>query len=298
MGHSITGHTRLAGIVGWPLEHTLSPVMHNAAYQALGLDWAYVPIPVKDESQLVSVLETAVAADFAGLNITMPHKRAVLGLCDDVATPARMAGAVNTVHVADGRLIGYNTDGRGLLESLAEDAGFDPAGRSVALLGAGGAAGAAFVAMVLANASEVAVVNRSPERAEALIERMTPHLGQTLARSVESGSDAEEAIRSADLVVNATPVGMQPDDPSPVDAAWLSSGQVIADMVYTPHRTGLTRAAEAAGAVAVDGLGMLVCQGALAIEIWAEDVNVRAPRDIMREAAAAAVGPQPERTGR
>ncbi|TLM79746.1 MAG: shikimate dehydrogenase, partial [Actinobacteria bacterium] len=144
----INGRTRLAGVVGWPLGHTLSPAMHNAAYEALGLDWVYVPLPVEDDADMLRFIGALRVLPFVGVNITMPHKQAMLRLCDEVAMFAQMAGAVNTVHVSDGRLIGYNTDGRGLLEALETEAGFLPEGKSVTLVGAGGAAGAALVAFV------------------------------------------------------------------------------------------------------------------------------------------------------
>ena len=281
----ITGTTKLAGIIGWPIEHSLSPAMHNAVYEELGLDWAYIPLAVEDEIGLRRVAAAIRALPFVGFNVTMPYKSAVLELCDEVATPAKMAGAVNTVQVVDGRLVGYNTDGRGMLESLAEDAGFSPEGRRVALLGAGGAAGAALVALVLAKAARVCVVGRDQSRAEGLVSRVTPQLKQADVCCLTFAT-AEESVRGADLIVNATPVGMRPDDPSPIPAAWLSPGQVVLDMVYGgAGPTRLLSDARNAGAVALDGLGMLVGQGAIAVDIWNPDHERRAPRATMRRAA-------------
>jgi shikimate dehydrogenase len=200
-----------------------------------------------------------------------------------------MAGAVNTVHVVDGRLVGYNTDGRGLLETLEAETGFAAAGKNVVIIGAGGAAGAAFVAFLLARAARITVVNRDMDRADELLDRMNAHLGAAKAESV-SVFAAEAHVSEADLIVNATPAGMRPGDPSPVPVEWLRPGQLIYDMVYgTLEPTALVTGARAAGATAFDGLGMLVCQGATAIDIWNESKQIRTPREVMRAAAMEAL---------
>lgn len=283
----ISGTTKLAGVIGWPVDHSLSPAMHNAAYEQLGLDWVYLPLPIADEIGLRRVVAAVRSLPFVGFNVTMPYKSSVLELCDEVATAARMAGAVNTVHCVEGRLIGYNTDGRGLLESLASDANFNPAEKKVVLLGAGGAAGSALVAFILGRAATVTIVNRDPLRAEEMIDRVQPHLKSTRATSIEYES-AERYVASADLIVNATPLGMNPGDPSPLPAEWLHSDHVVLDMVYgRAAPTALIADATLAGAVALDGLGMLVNQGATAVDIWNEGNPARAPRDVMRRAAMA-----------
>jgi shikimate dehydrogenase len=279
----ISGTTKLAGVIGWPIEHSLSPAMHNAAYDALGLDWVYVPLAVSDEAGVRRVAAAARSLPFVGFNVTMPYKQLARDLCDEVAQVARIAGAVNTVHVVDGALMGYNTDGRGLLEALESDAGFVPAGMSVAVYGAGGAASSAVVALVLGGAHRVTIVNRSMERAEELEERVAA-LGRDTEIACRRPDDAEEAVRSADLVLNATSLGMKPGDPSPVPAEWLRAEQVVYDLVYgTP--TQLLDDARRVGANAHDGLGMLVCQGATAADIWVDTAESRMPRDVMRRAA-------------
>jgi shikimate dehydrogenase len=281
----ISGSTRLAGVIGWPLEHSLSPAMHNAVYRELGLDWVYVPLAVRDEIGLRRLVAAIRSLPFVGFNITMPHKAAMIDLCDEVATAASMAGAVNAVQCsADGRLIGYNTDGRGMLESLASDANLDPAGKRVVLLGAGGAAGGALVSLILAKCAAITVVNRSLENAEELLDRMASRLSSIEANALTTG-EAESEIAQADLVVNATPLGMRTGDPSPVPVEWLRKGQVVLDMVYgTPAPTALVTGARSAGATALDGLGMLVAQGATSVDIWNES-QLRTPRDVMRRAA-------------
>jgi len=293
----INGRTRLAGVIGWPLEHTLSPAMHNAVYEDLELDWVYVPLPVQDEPGLMRVIAAIRVLPFVGFNITMPFKQSMLAMCDEVAMMAKMAGAVNTVHVVDGRLIGYNTDGRGLVESVETELGFSPEGKDVVLLGAGGAAGAATVSLILAKVASITVVNRSVERAEELIGRIEAHARGAVCRAAALGSDAEEWVRSADLVVNATPLGMKPDDPTPVPIEWLGPGQSVIDMIYGPEPTRLVSEAIERGASAIGGLGMLVAQGATAVDIWSESAQIRTSREVMRQAAEAALAARPAEGG-
>jgi shikimate dehydrogenase len=221
----------------------------------------------------------------------MPYKQAMLELCDEVATLATMAGAVNTVHCVDGQLMGYNTDGRGMLESLISDAAFDPAGKSVAIIGSGGAAGAAVTALILAKAGSLELVNRDVSKADQLLERVEDRLRGMTVGVHPLDAAAGAVVRDVDLVINATPVGMGAEDPSPIPAEWLREGQVVLDMVYRPGGTALLREAEQAGARSFSGLGMLVSQGALAIDIWggADRAQFRAPRDVMRAAAEAAM---------
>ena len=281
----INGTTKLAGVIGRPLGHSLSPVMHNAVYAELGLDWVYIPLEVEDEVGLRRLVAAIRSLPFVGFNITMPYKSAILELCDEVAAAAQIAGAVNTVHCTDGRLIGYNTDGRGLLETLEREADFSPAGKRVVILGAGGAAGGAFVALILARAAKVTLVNRDVGRAEELLERLASHAANVEMDAL-AYADAGQAISGADLVINATSIGMRPDDPCPIPAEWLSSNQVVLDMVYgTPQRTALVTCGESVGAKTLDGLGMLVCQGATAVDIWNTGSQVHTPREVMMDAA-------------
>jgi len=271
-----------------PVDHSLSPAMHNAAYDELGLDWVYVPLGLTDEAHLSRVLPALKALPFVGFNVTMPFKQAVLDHCDEVSLLARMAGAVNAVHCVDGRFVGYNTDGRGLLESLAQEVAFSPRGENVTIVGAGGAAGAAAVSFVVEKASRVAVVNRTIERAEELVERLRPYACATELLALEL-PDAREQITESKLIVNATSVGMEPDDPSPLPGEWLHSHHIVCDMIYRTAQTSLLRDALAAGAVGIGGLGMLVHQAALAIDIWNESLRQDAPRDVMRLAAESAM---------
>ena len=292
MKQAISGTTRLAGVIGWPIDHSLSPAMHNAAYDALGLDWVYIPMAVNDQMDLARVVAAIRALPFVGFNVTMPHKRMMLELCDEVAAQARLAGAVNTVHVRDGHLMGYNTDGRGLLESLRDEAGFTPAGRRIAIIGSGGAAAAVLAALVLERAAHVAVISRDPAHAEDLVSRIEVHARETELVALPMGPENASYIEAADVIVNATPLGRNAGDELPVRAAWLHSGQIVSDMVYRPLTTPLLVAAATAGATTVAGIGMLVAQGAIGIEIWKSDSTIAAPRDVMRAACGAAIASQ------
>ena len=290
---TIDAKTRLAGLIGWPLDHTLSPAMHNAAYAVMNLNLVYLPLPVREGQDLVRVTNALRALPFVGFNVTMPYKRVMMNMCDEVATAAQLAGAVNTVHIVDGRLIGYNTDGRGLMESLKDEAGLEPAGKRAVILGTGGAAGAALVGMMLERAGHVTLVGRRVEVAEDMIENLSDRLRETGADAVRFGPDSRAAVEAADVIVNATPLGMDPRDDLPVPQEWLRPGQIVADMVYRPAVTPLMAAAKARGARTVGGLGMLVAQGAIAIEIWNQGVQTRAPRDVMRAAAESAMSGSP-----
>ena len=261
----------------------------------MGVDLVYIPLPVADEAALCRVISAIRVLPFVGFNVTMPYKRAMLEYCDEVAMLAQMAGAVNTVHCVDGRLIGYNTDGRGLVDSLASEVGFDVAGKTVAVVGAGGAAGSALVSLVLGKAGRVVILNRTPGNAEMLADRVRPHARDTSVETAPLDEAAGSLVREADLLVNATSLGMRSEDPSPVPSAWLHEGQVIADMIYRAEPTALVAAARAVGAIAVDGIGMLVAQGATALEIWCEEAGDTAPRDVMRQAAEDVLASQTER---
>jgi shikimate dehydrogenase len=252
----VSGETRLAGIIGDPVRHSLSPVLHNTAYEHLGLDWVYLAFEVPN-----GATEAALAAVHAfglvGLSVTMPHKSAAAAACDALTDDADALHSVNTVtRTAGGALHGDSTDGEGFVRSLQE-AGHDPAADAL-VLGAGGAARPVVLALARAGAS-VTITARRPDAARAA--------AALTGASTVSWDDRDHAAGAAALVVNATPLGMG-DGRLPVGAAALRPGQVIADLVYHPLETPLLAAARAAGAATVDGLGMLVHQAALQVERW------------------------------
>ncbi|HEY5077322.1 MAG TPA: shikimate dehydrogenase, partial [Acidimicrobiia bacterium] len=268
---TISGATRVAGVIGDPVRHSLSPVLHNAAYRELALDWVYVAFEVPDGATR-GALEAMRILDLAGLSVTMPHKTAAAAYCDELTEDAAALRSVNTVSVgSSGRLVGDSTDGEGFLRSL-RDAGHDPAGASVVLLGAGGAARAVARALGRAGAG-VVVCARKPDAAAVA--------AQLAAGESRPWAERAAAAAAATIVVNATPVGMDADElPLPLDA--LHPGQVLADLVYHPLETVLLRGARDQGAQIVDGLGMLVHQAALQIERW---TGRPAPVAAMRAAA-------------
>lgn len=271
----VSGATRVAGVIGTPVRHSLSPALHNAAFAATGLDWVFVALEVA-AGDVGRALDGVRAFGFGGLSVTMPHKADAAALVDECAEDAAALGAVNCVVPVGGeRLRGENTDGGGFVDSLAELA-IDPRGMRCAVLGAGGAARAVTVALARAGAAEVRVANRTPAGAVA-----AARLVGAVGRAVD---DVAVAVGGVDLVVNATPVGMGADGASPVPEGRLRPGQVVADLVYEPVETPLLVMARLAGAVPVDGLGMLVHQAARAFRLW---TGVEAPVAAMRAAAEA-----------
>jgi shikimate dehydrogenase len=275
----ITGATRVAGVIGDPVRHSLSPVLHNSAYRALGIDWVYVAFEVPDGAT-EQALEAMRALGLVGLSVTMPHKTAAAAACDELSADAEALRSANTVTLlADGRLSGDSTDGAGFLRSL-RGAGHDAAGAVALVLGAGGAARA--VAHALGGAgARVTVCARRDEAARAAAALAN---GETIA-----WAERATAAADADVVVNATPVGMGEtggDVPVPVEV--LHGGQVVADLVYHPIETALLAGARRRGAAVVDGLGMLVHQAALQVERWTGEV---APVAEMRTAADRALEP-------
>lgn len=271
----IDGRTRVTGIIGWPVEHSLSPAMHNAAFAALGLNWRYVAFPV-EPARVAEAVRGLAAAGVAGINVTIPHKRAVIECCSSVSDAVRAIGAANTL-VPDGAggFRADNTDAEGFARALDEQAPLDLAGEEVLILGAGGAARA--LAFILKRrGARVVVANRTPGRAEEVgADDEAPFAGP--------GRDA--AVRRAALVVNATSLGLHGDavpGELPLDA--ITPGQVVADIVYRSAGTPWLDAVAARGARTVDGLGMLLHQGAAAFAQW---TGQEPPVEVMRAALTA-----------
>jgi len=269
-GRAITGSTRIVGVIGDPVGHSRSPAMHNAAFDALELDWVYVAFPVRRGEGAAAVRAVATLG-LAGLNITMPHKADAAAACHDLSSEAAGLGAVNTVVNADGTLAGHSTDGDGFLRAL-DDEGIAVAGQRVVIVGAGGA-GRAITYALGRIGTHVTVAARRPDAARS-------------AASLAPGGTAlaldELAVERFDVVVNATPIGMD-GEPPPFDTALLHDGQFVFDTVY-PVETPLLREARARGVRAAGGLGMLVHQGALSFALW---TGVEPPLEVMRAAASA-----------
>lgn len=279
------GRTRVLGVLGHPISHSLSPVMHNAAIQAMHIDYVYVPFHVLPDN-LGRAVEGIRALEMAGVNVTIPHKERIIQYLDEVSDRALEIGSVNTVTNVDGVLRGDTTDGPGFLRS-AEAVWGKLDGCRALILGAGGSAKA--VAFALARAGcEIAVANRTYERAVELVGGLRAVLGERPIEAVELRDEglADRAGR-ADLLVNTTSVGMHPDvNGIPLPPDLLHRNLKVYDLVYNPLKTRLVEEAERRGAQAVTGLGMLVHQGALSLEIW---TGVKPPVDVMAQAAADAL---------
>jgi shikimate dehydrogenase len=278
---NLTAKTQLIGLIGWPIVHSVSPAMHNAAAAALGLDWAYVPLPVRPEG-LPLALGGLAALGLRGVNVTVPHKAAVLPYLDAVYPVAQTIGAVNTIVVGDGRLTGFNTDWSGFLADL-DDHGLALGGRECVVLGAGGSARAVVYALATAG-GRVTVLARRPEQATQLIAELSAALpGATLA--IGPLPAAAEIVGGFyhPVIVNTTPLGMAGANAnlSPWPAAPLPADAFVYDLVYNPPLTPLLQQAQADGCRFANGLGMLINQAAEAFELW---TNHRPDRDVMRRA--------------
>ena len=288
----ITGHTQLTGLLGSPVAHSLSPLMHNTAFRLLGLDYVYLCFEVT-EDRLPEAVKGLKVCGIRGFNLTMPNKNRMLDLLDSCTPAARLIGAVNTVVHEGGKLIGYNTDGVGFLRSL-EEAGTGIKGKKMVLLGAGGAASAIAVQTALDGASELRIFLRRTSRFYERTVQLADALKKESSCRIElfdmaDGSCLRDALGSADVLVNATPVGMEPETDCCLipDADWLPPALTVADIIYHPQKTRLLMLAEQAGCRTCPGLGMLVHQGAEAFRLW---TGREMPLDRVREITGLAPG--------
>ncbi|MBI3648775.1 MAG: shikimate dehydrogenase [Actinobacteria bacterium] len=271
----VGGTTRTVGVIGWPVEHSLSPVIHNAAFAALGMDWVYVPMPVPP-GELAAGLAGLRPLGFSGANVTMPHKTEVAELVDTLTEDARRLRAVNTVVVEAGGLAGHNTDAPGFGRFLRQDAGFDPSGRTALIFGAGGAARACALALARGGLARLSVALRERARGAPLRAMLEPDAVEVELVGFEQASSLE-----ADLVVNATPLGVHGEE---LPLVPLGPETLVVDLLYRPAITPLQTRAKALGASAFGGLGLLLHQAALSFELW---TGREPPLDAMSAAAVA-----------
>lgn len=275
----ITGTTRLTGLFGYPVKHTVSPAMHNAAFGSLGLDLVYLPFSVHPKNLKVAIISLS-ALGFLGINVTVPHKQTVMKYLDKITSEAQLIGAVNTILVRNSKLIGYNTDGPGFVMSLGK---YSLKGKTMFLLGAGGGGHAVAVQSMLSGLKRIFIADKLGNRARAL-SRGIP-MGEAIAIAI--GDAMREALQEADIIVNATPVGLNPEDPISIPARWIPKGKLVYDLIYNPTQTKLLKAVRARGCKTMNGLGMLLYQGVKAFEIW---IGKNAPVEIMRRAINKEIG--------
>lgn len=266
----ITGRTKVVGLFGYPVEHSLSPSMHNAAFEHLNLDYCYVTFSVRPE-QLRDAVTGIRALNLRGVNITVPHKEKVNQFIDEVSEEASFIGAVNTIVNSEGILKGYNTDGRGFMESLSES-GISVNGKNILIIGAGGACRA--ISYYL---SEKAAKLRIFDIDEDRVGRLVNDLKRIRSNVIHAGSLFD--LEDIDIVVNATPLGLKKNDNLPLDVSLIKNSMTVCDLIYKD--TPLLKAASEKGCKTLNGLGMLLHQGALAFEIW---TGIKPPVDLMRRA--------------
>ena len=278
----ISGKTKICALIGDPVEHTMSPAIHNTAFSETGLDYVYVAFGVKAE-ELDKAIEGMKALNIRGMSVTMPHKVTILKLLDKLDPLAEKIGSVNTIVNDDGVLTGYNTDATGFLQALLER-GIEPKGKNIAILGAGGASRA--VSFILADrGANLVILNRLLEFDWAV--ELARKISQTFSKNVEAlelnRDNLVKALGKADILVNATSVGMSPNiDETPVPSELHKPGLIVYDIIYNPVKTKLLREAEDAGAEIISGVDMLVWQGVQAFEKW---TGLKPPVELMKEEA-------------
>ena len=274
----VDAKTKVIGLIGHPVGHSFSPIMHNAAFKDKGLNYVYVAFDVLPEN-LKYVIDGAKALGIVGFNVTIPHKIEIMKYLDEIDKDAELIGAVNTIKIEKGKAIGYNTDGIGARKALEEEIG-KVKDKNIVIYGAGGAARA--VAFELAKDNNITIANRTIEKAEALAKEIAEKLNKKLGEEIRfSGLDAD--LEGVDIIINATPIGMYPNvDVEPiVKAEKLREDMIVMDLIYNPLETVLLKEAKKVNAKTINGLGMLIYQGVVAFKIW---TGVEPNIDVMKNA--------------
>lgn len=272
----INSKTKLIGLLGHPVAHSKSPIMHNSMFQALKLNYAYLAFDVEPK-QLEEAVTAVKALHIRGLNVTIPHKVEIMPFLDEISEEARIIGAVNTVVNENGKLLGYNTDGEGYVRSLLEETGTTLIGKKVLVLGAGGAARAINYSLSKQPIRQLVIVNRDKEKAD----QMKNELKKQVEVGVAGYEELEEEIRKTDVIINTTSIGMFPHShQSLIEKEWIEPRHLVSDIIYNPLATQLLQDAKEQGAVVHSGLGMFVYQGVLAFEKW---TGITPDPNVMRE---------------
>lgn len=275
----ITGKTNVVGIIGNPVEHSLSPLMHNAAFKHLDLDYIYVPFLV-DENKLETAINGAKSLNIKGLNVTIPHKTEVIKHLDSLDKAAELIGAVNTIKFDDDYAKGFNTDGIGAVKAIEEVSTVK--NKKVVMLGAGGAARAVAFQILIDGAGSLVIANRTPENAFNLQKELIEKLNADV-KTADFGEKLEKELLDADILINTTPIGMYPNinQESLVKADMMHSNLIVNDLVYNPLKTCLLQECEKANAEAISGIKMLIYQGMESFKIW---TGVYPPLDVFKKA--------------
>ena len=283
MSGSVLGTTKILGVIGFPVSHSLSPIMHNAAIAAMGLDYVYVPLPIDVNDLPAAIAGLKAIQSVQGFNLTIPHKVEVIPLLDEVLPIAKSVGAVNTVKRIGDRWVGTNTDVAGFLEPLQQLDYDDWTQRPAVILGSGGAAKAVVAACLKLGCPVIHVVGRDPKKMKKFHGVMTNQL-QDYNLRVHPWASIPQLLEVAGIIINATPIGMSNDPNTPiseVEMELLPSHAIAYDLIYTPRPTKFLQIAAARGLKAIDGLEMLINQGAIGLEWWLEQP---VPIEIMRQA--------------
>lgn len=276
----IRGETKVLGIFGYPVKHTFSPLIHNAAFRNKGLDYVYLPFEVKPED-LKKATEAIRALNLLGVSVTVPHKETIIPFLDEVSEEALLSGAVNTILNRDGSLVGYNTDGEGYMKSLKNDTGFDPKGKTVLILGAGGACKGILTSLAMRSPESIFIANRTLSRASRLVKAFQGKFPDVELKSIDLKIDnLKRCLQKTHLLINATTMGMEGKETVEIPLESLPKNGIVSDIVYKPLDTPMIKQAESLGIKIHKGLGMLLEQGALAFKIW---TGVEAPVGVMKE---------------
>ena len=270
---------KIYGVIGWPIKHSLSPAMHNAAFKELGIDAEYKLFEVKPEELEDFIIN---GKGIAGFNITVPHKEKCMAILDSIDPLAGSIGAVNTIVIKSGKLIGYNTDSYGFITALEKDLDFKIKGKSIFLLGSGGASRAVSFALAANGTKKIILTDLFPDKVRLLAENIKKFYPACNVDIIEPKAIyREDDLGGADLLVNATPIGLKKDDPFLFDKSVFKKGLAVYDLVYNPEKTKLVETAKNIGLKSSGGLGMLLYQGAKSFELW---TGKTAPIEVMRNA--------------
>ena len=282
---NITGRTKVVGVIGDPVEHSCSPQMHNAAFKELGMDYVYVPFHVKPE-HLKSAIDGFKALNVAGINVTLPHKKAVLPMMDSISEEAELIGAVNTLIFKDGLVEGHNTDARGFIASLKEAGISSLKGKKAIVLGAGGGAQAVVVGLALEGVDRIIIANRTKEKAVDLA-RSLSNKTMVMMEGISLDDNAlRDYVSESDILISTITASMDTRIQSVVDPSWFHKELIVCDIVYIPPETNLLKAAVEHGLKTIGGMGMLVHQGAISFQLW---TGVKPPIETMRQALINAI---------